>query len=314
MKIAFLPCFTVLLSSWICPVDLQGEDAPVWHTDYRAAVDEARAEKKKLFIVFTGVEWIDICRTFQDDILGKEEFMDTVSARFSLLKLEYPKDNKLPRQEAVQKSLLRDAYRVKGFPTVVLTDLQGRPFGLNGFQPLSAEEYAQQILDIDLIHEEKLAALTEAKTLEGVAKAKRMSEGLPDLPGNLLARYYRTELEEIIASDVDDSLKVGSGFKRLIVDLEYSQKMEELARSSKWLEMEQLSDRYIADNKLEGAALQKALLNKAGVLGLQKKTEELRNTLDRVLVIDPTSDPGMRAKKMIEEIKAGKTTEAPVEQ
>lgn len=313
MKIALLLLSTALMLFWICPVELWGEEAPVWHTDYRLAVDEAREEKKKLLIVFTGAEWIDICRTFQDDILSREAFMDTVSARFSLLNLEYPKDNKLPRQEAVQKSLLRDAYRVKGFPTVVLTDLQGRPFGLNGFQPLSAEEYAQQILDIDLIHEEKLAALTEAKTLEGAAKAKRMSEGLPDLPGNLLARYYRTELEEIIASDVDDSLKLAAGFKRLIVDIEYSQKMEEFARSSKWGEMEQLSDQYIADNKLEGVALQKALLNKAGVLGLQKKTEELRKTLDRVVVIDPTSDPGMRAKKMIEEIKEGKTSEVRAE-
>ena len=89
--------------------------------------------------------------------------------------------------------------------------------------------------------------------------------------------------------------------------------MEELARSSKWVEMEALSDRYIADNKLEGVALQKALLNKAGVLGLQKKTEDLRKILDRVIVIDPTSDPGMRAKKMIAEIEAGKAPEGPVE-
>ncbi len=310
--IPFLFCSAIVLI-WSSPAGLQAEEAAVWHTDYRAAVDEAREEKKNLLIVFTGVEWIDICRTFQDDILSKAAFMDLVSTQFSLLNLEYPKDNKLPRQEAVQKSLLRDAYRVKGFPTVVMTDLQGRPFGLNGFQPVSAEEYAQQILDIDLAHEEKLIALTESKTLEGVAKAKRISEGLPDLPGNLLARYYRPEMEAVIAADADDTLKLSAGFKRLIVDLDYSQKMEELARSSKWVEMEALSDRYIADNKLEGVALQKALLNKAGVLGLQKKTEDLRKILDRVIVIDPTSDPGMRAKKMIAEIEAGKAPEGPVE-
>jgi len=313
MKItAFLYCAAFLLT-WSSSADLRAEDAVVWHTDYRAAVDEAREEKKKLLIVFTGVEWIDICRTFQEDILSKQTFMDAVSARFSLLTLEYPEDNKLPRQEAVQKSLLRDAYRVRGFPTVVMTDLQGRPFGLNGFQPVTAEEYAKQILEMDLAHEEKLIALTEAKTLEGTAKAKRMSEGLPDLPGNLLARYYRAEMEQIIAADAADSLKLSAGFKRLIVDLEYSQKMEALARSSKWVEMEELSDRYMADNKLEGVALQKALLNKAGVLGLLKKTEDLRKTLDRIVVIDPTSDPGMKAKKMIEEIEAGKTPDASVQ-
>jgi len=313
MKLSALLCSSVFVLIWSSSAGLRAEDAVVWHTDYRSAVDEAREGKKKLLIVFTGVEWIDICRTFQDDILSKPAFMATVSTQFSLLNLEYPKDNKLPRQEAVQKSLLRDAYRVKGFPTVVMTDLQGRPFGLNGFQPVSPEEYAQQILDIDLAHEEKLVALTEAKTLEGAAKAKRISEGLPDLPGNLLARYYRPELEEVIAADADDSLNLSAGFKRLIVDLDYSQKMEELARSSKWVEMEELSDRYMADNKLEGVALQKALLNKAGVLGLQKKTGDLRKTLDRVVVIDPTSDPGMRAKKMIEEIEAGKTPDASVE-
>jgi len=299
--------FSAIVSSLCFAGDVRAEDAVVWHTDYRAAVDEARLGKKKLLIVFTGTEWIDICRKFQADILGEPAFAEPVSARFSLLNLEYPEDNKLPRQEAVQKSLLRDAYRVRGFPSVVMTDLQGRPIGLNGYQPVTPEEYAKQILNTDLAHEEKLAALTEAQTLEGIAKAKRLSEGLPDLPGNLLVRYYRGEMEEIISSDPDDSLNLSTGFRRLIADLDYSQKMEELARASNWEEMEKLSDQYMIGNKLEGPALQKVLLNKAGVLGLQKKSEELRRTLDRIVVIDSGSEAGIKAKKMIAEIEAGKS-------
>lgn len=295
------------------PGMLCAEEAAIWHTDYREAVDEARLEKKKLLIVFTGTEWIDICRTFHDDILSKPAFTEPVSAHFSLLNLEYPKDNKLPREEAVQKSLLRDAYRVRGFPTIILTDLQGRPIGLNGYQPVTAEEYAKQILDTDLAHEVKLAALTEAKSMEGIAKAKRLSEGLPDLPGNLLARYYRSEMEEIISADPGDTLKVAVEFGRAIADLDYSQKMEKLARESNWAEMEKLSDLYMVENKLEGPALQKVLLNKAGVLGLQKKSEELRKTLDRVVVIDPSSDAGIKAKRMIAEIEAGESPESSAE-
>ncbi len=280
----------------------EGKSSP-WHTSYATAVTEAKVSGKKLFIVFTGKEWIDICRAFDSDILSQPVFIDLVSPQFALLNLEYPKDNMLPREEAAEKALLKDAYRVRGFPTVVLTEVDGRPFGVNGFQPIPAEEYAKQILEVDSIHDEALALRTEAMTFDGVQKATRLSESIPDLPGNLKARYYIKEMEAVLENDPEDVLKLKKEYSLLIADVEYSKKMELLARSSQWAEMEALTDQYIDANNLEGGALQAALLNKAGVQGNQQMSEAQIETLKRTIVINAESQQGAVAKQMLTEIE-----------
>ncbi len=61
--------------------------------------------------------------------------------------------------------MLREAYRVRGFPTVLLTDATGRPFGVNGYQPVTAKDYADQILGIDAARDEGIAIAEKAASL-----------------------------------------------------------------------------------------------------------------------------------------------------
>lgn len=305
----FLPALIVVNVVLVpCPA-VTAEGVPVWHRDYASAVSEAKTGGKNLLIVFTGTEWIEICRKFHDEILSQPAFMNAVSRRFSLLKLEYPKDNTLPREEAAEKALLRDAYRVKGFPTVVMTDAEGRPFGLNGYQPVTVEAYAAQLMSTDAAHQQSLTALEEAESLEGVEKSKRLIRGIPDLPGNLAARYYRREMEMIMAGDPGDTLKVAGSYSRLIADVEYSRLMQELSREAKWGEMVALTDRYILENKLEGVILQKALLNKAGVQRRQENPTGVVATLERIIGIDAKSEVGVLAQAQLDELRETKAGE-----
>src|SRR5690606_34242955 len=120
------------------------------------------------------------CQKFHDEILAQPAFIEALSGRFTLLKLDFPKDNVMPREEAAQKKFLREAYQVRGYPSIVLTETGGRPFGLNGYQSLGPVEYAAQIRTIDAAHEACLAAFAESESLEGVAKAKRLRRAIPD--------------------------------------------------------------------------------------------------------------------------------------
>lgn len=271
----------------------------IWHRDYASAMAEARAEGKKLLIVFTGTDWIEICAKFYDEILGDPAFIETVSEKFALLKLEYPKDSVLPREEAAQKAVLRDAYRVRGFPTVVLTDAEGKPFGLNGYQPLGAREYGDQILGIDAVHEENLAAVKGAGTLPGEEKARALARAIPDLPGALVARFYRPEMEAVLAADPDDVLKLAGPFRKLIAEADYSREIQQLARQSKWSEMIAATDRHITAQALEGEALQGALLNRAGFEKRAGLDEVADATLRRIIGIDATTAPGKEAARLL---------------
>jgi len=273
------------------------QEVAVWHRDFPAAVAEAKGKGKKLLIVFTGTDWIEICQKFHDDILAQPAFMEAVSGRFTLLKLEFPKDNMMPREEAAQKNFLREAYRVRGYPTVILTEADGRPFGMNGYQPLPPAEYAAQIRKIDAAHEASLAALDEAATLEGLEKAKRLRRAIPDLPGTLTARYYRREMEAILANDPDDTLKVKDSFSKLISESDYGRKMQELGKESKWAEMLVATEEFIGENKLEGEALQRALFNQASLHRRMEDAEKERVVLEKIVSIDPESEAGVAASE-----------------
>jgi thioredoxin-related protein len=271
----------------------------IWHRDYASAMNEARTENKKLLIVFTGTDWIEICAKFYDEILGDPAFIETVSEKFALLKLEYPKDNALPREEAAQKAVLREAYRVRGFPTVVLTDAAGRPFGLNGYQPLTPKEYGEQILGINAVHDESLEVAKKAVELSGVEKAKGLSRAIPDLPGALVARFYRPEIEAVLAADPEDSQKLAGPFRKLLAEAGYSKEIQQLARESKWTEMIAVTDRHIASQKLEGEPLQGALLNRAGFERRAGKSEAVTATLRQIVAIDAKSPPGEEAVRLL---------------
>ena len=201
----------------------------------------------------------------------------------------------------MQRAVLREAYRVRGFPTVILTDVAGRPFGLNGYQELGPEEYAGQILAIDRVHEQLLASLREAEGLEGVEKAEKIRLGLPDLPGILAARFYRAEMEALLAADPDDRLELAGPFRRLFAEVDFSREMQRLAGEGKWSEAAALADRHISEQKLEGRALQTALLARAAAERRGGATDQARDTLRRVVEVDPESEPGLEAARLLEE-------------
>jgi len=262
-------------------------------------MNEARTENKKLLIVFTGTDWIEICDKFYNEILGDPLFIETVAEEFALLKLEYPKDNVLPREEAAQKAVLRDAYRVRGFPTVVLTDTAGRPFGLNGYQPLKPGEYGEQLLAINAVHEEGMELAKKAMGLTGAEKAKGLSRAIPDLPGALVARFFRPEIEAVLEADSEDTLKLAGPFRKLLAEADYGKEIQRLARESKWSEMITATDRLIASQRLEGEALQGALLNRAGFERRGGNSEAFRSTLSQVIAINANSAPGEEASRLL---------------
>ncbi|MEM7699925.1 MAG: thioredoxin family protein, partial [Verrucomicrobiota bacterium] len=308
MKRIFLSLFPVLLGPFLGQAQEESPAVDAWFADYNEAVAEAKASQRDLLIVFTGTDWIEICQIFYDEILSAPEFIDSASKAFVLLKLEYPKNNRLPREEAIQKQLLRDAYRVRGFPTVVYTTADGVPYGINGYQPVTPEKYAEVSVLVHAAGKARREIAAEAESLEGLEKAEKLVESIPDLPGNLIARYYREALEEILDLDPEDTLGRQREYTGLIGDVEYANRMQALSRESRWSEMIGLTDEYIERFELEGPPLQKALLNKAGVQRRQDNAVGMIETLLAIVKVDPESSYGVEAQKQLDTLRADRLT------
>ncbi len=297
--------FVVLLSFVLALVTspASAQDEVKWHDTYSSGVAAAQKNGKLLLVVFTGTDWIDICKIFNDEILSQPEFMGPAGEKFELVKLEYPEGNRLPKEQASELALLRDAYRVRGFPTVIMTSATGAPFAINGYVPMTPAEYAELTLSMEAFYRERLAHLKRAEGLEGIEKAKALAKGIPELPGTLAARYYTKEIDELIKADPEDTLGFTKSYQKLLADVEYSSLMQLLANDVQWGKMVTLTDNYILEWNLEGEVKQKALLNKAGVQQKQANTTAMVETLLEVVDIDPQSSYGLEAQSQLDQLR-----------
>ncbi|MCB1234355.1 MAG: thioredoxin family protein [Verrucomicrobiae bacterium] len=277
-----------------------------WHENYDTARQKAAAAGKDLLVVFTGADWIEMCKIFDRDILFQTNFTDVILPKFELVRLDFPKQTPQSAKLKSQNQLLMRAYRVTGFPTVILTDVEGRPYGVNGYQPLTPSKYAQII---DAMRQTRVIRdrfFEKAEAAAGVEKAKLLVQGIPNLPGNLPARYYRAQLDAVIANDPDNSTGKVTLYRRFIADVEYSDTMAKLSRNLEWSGMLETTDAYIRDNNLQGGERQQALFNKVGVYQKQSRLEDMVRTLLEIRKIDEKSPHAKRAQEVLDNLRANK--------
>lgn len=280
-----------------------------WFTDYPAARQKAIDEKKHLLLVFTGSDWIPLCRIYDRDILNQPEFIDAVSEQFVLVRLDFPKETPQPASLVAQNRLFLRAYRVTAFPTVFLTDTEGRPYGVNGYQPVTPANFAKIIGTMRQMAVVRDQYFEKASAAQGVERATLLAKGVPNLPGNLTARYYRTQLEEIIANDPNDKTGKLAKCRRLLADVAYSDQMQELEDKVEWGRMLEVTDTYIRENALQGAERQQALMNKVGVYSKQSNMAEMVRTLLEIVAVDEKTPQGRQAQSMLDKLRAKKIQE-----
>ena len=121
-----------------------------WFGDFDAAVAAAKKSNKDLFVDFTGSDWCGWCIRLHDEVLGFDEFVEAAEKNFVLVSLDYPRGKeakaKVPNPERNEE--LSKKYEIKGFPTILLMDVDGVVYGRTGYQAGGVEKY--------LAHLEKL--------------------------------------------------------------------------------------------------------------------------------------------------------------
>jgi protein disulfide-isomerase len=98
----------------------------VWGTDYAAALDQARLEKKLVLLNFTGSDWCGWCRRLEADVFAKPEFKAYAAQRLVLVKVDFPQKKRLPEAEVAQNARLKRQYGIQGYPTIIVVDPTGR--------------------------------------------------------------------------------------------------------------------------------------------------------------------------------------------
>jgi len=123
-----------------------------WLTNYEDALQLAKKEKKGVLLLFTGSDWCPPCKRLHHDVFDSEGFKEFAKKNLILVELDFPRkrENKLPAEQQNYNRALSRKFKVRGFPTVVILDADGKELGRwVGYRPTELEntldEYAKAL-------------------------------------------------------------------------------------------------------------------------------------------------------------------------
>ncbi len=105
-----------------------------WGDDYDKALAQAKAEKKLVVLDFTGSDWCGWCIKLDKEVFSKKEFKDYAKNNLVLVEVDFPQGKKLSKKTKEQNDKLQAEYGVKGYPTIVVLNPEGKKVGELGYQ------------------------------------------------------------------------------------------------------------------------------------------------------------------------------------
>ncbi len=116
-----------------------------WYINLEKAVKVAQAEDKNILVNFTGSDWCIWCMRLTDEVFKKDEFSKYADENLVLVKLDFPRKKQLPEAEQQYNYELLRKYGVRGFPTILLLDSEGKLVRQTGYVQGGAKNYIKHI-------------------------------------------------------------------------------------------------------------------------------------------------------------------------
>lgn len=274
---------------------LRGSD---WETNFSDAKVRAAEQGKELLLCFTGSDWCGFCIALRDKVLAVDAFQSAVRDTFVLVELDYPQHAAQSEEVKSQNAELRQKFAVAGYPTLLLADVQGRPYARMRNQPgISPAQFAAQMLSLSTIRKERDGLIDEAQSLKGMERAEKLNEALEAMEDAFVERFYPELVDEIIALDENDKLKRKKNGKSARDLMVIEEKVSALAQDGREQEIAAIIDGFIKDKKLKGESRQRALMLKIGLFGTDKLAEAAV-LLEEIVKIQSDSATGRKAQEM----------------
>ncbi len=125
-----------------------------------------------------------------EEVLSQQEFQFEASRHFVLVKLDFPQDTPQSDELKAQNNELATRFGVESYPTVILTDVNSKPYAITGYQEGGVENYLavlEEFRQLRITRDEKLAA---AKLATGLDRARLLDEAIAGLDESIIAVYY----------------------------------------------------------------------------------------------------------------------------
>ena len=296
MKKAVLIASTALLTVSFTYAGGEG-----WMHDFEAAKKKAAEENKNLLIDFTGSDWCPPCKDLNERVLSQDSFKTAAATNYILVELDFPNDkSKLSKETIAQNQMLAEKYDIEGFPTILLTDAQGRPFAQTGHRPGTPAEYLAHLVDLQKNKTARDVEFAKAKNAEGLDKAKALYAGLQEVPAEHL-KHYSDIIETIKSNDPKDETGLAAAEAKRVASAKAEEELQakmsgleagltEAMEAGDSAKAVKLVDEFVAKEKLEGLQKQQILGIKINLLMEGNDLEAVEKVADEIIAVDPSGE------------------------
>ena len=142
MKKVILSLFIVATVMAAIPAMASGNG---WLTNFDEAKEEAAAKNLPILADFSGSDWCGWCIKLDKEVFSKASFKAYAKKNLVLLLVDFPSSKSQSADIKSQNQKLAKKYGVRGYPTVLLLDKDGKVIGKTGYQPGGPEKYIKSI-------------------------------------------------------------------------------------------------------------------------------------------------------------------------
>ena len=278
-----------------------------WHSSLETAKEKAKAEGKDILVVFLCSDGSIWSRNLDAEVFTRPDFVVNASKLFVFVWVNFPQTYSLSPGEQKRNEILRKAWDVRTYPTVILADKEGRPFAATGYRNISAVEYAKHLAALQTIREQRDLRFSMAEAVSTAAEQTReLSLALQDIDVNILLRHYTTEIARLQKLDPQGS----SG---LLHDIALFPKINRLRdyvlqlvrQTCDYEKARQAVDKFIAETPLYGEHLQKVLFLKLPACANKDicNYEAVLKLMEEIINIDPNTEHGRMATEVLKHTK-----------
>lgn len=140
--------FKMFVLAGLLFMSLQAMAGEGWLTDFEQAKKEAKAKNLPILADFSGSDWCGWCIKLDKEVFQKKAFKDYAKDNLVLLLVDFPQKKKIDAKIKKQNTRLAQKYGVRGFPTVLLLNAEGKKLAQTGYRQGGPEAYVKHLKEL----------------------------------------------------------------------------------------------------------------------------------------------------------------------
>lgn len=116
-----------------------------WETDYQKALALSNERSLPIVLFFTGSDWCGWCKKLEEEVLDTPAFSKLAGDKYIFVMLDFPMRSPIAPELKKQNAALKDRYKIKGYPTLVLIDGKENVLAQTGYQQGGPDNYVAHL-------------------------------------------------------------------------------------------------------------------------------------------------------------------------